>query len=338
MKKALYVGIYSDGTTSKMRADILRTLLSDWKFEVIDTDIPKTATSRIWQSIGFRFKVGPMIKNINSYIEENIKNDVYDLIWVDKASFLKLKLTQQLKSKTKCLIHYTPDPAFKFHGSREFNRCLSVYDLVVTTKSFEMESYLRHVDDNKLLLVTQGFDKNLHRPLCDNADKEGLVFIGHYEKKRAKIIKTLINAGIKVKVCGTHWARFIKQNRDNNNLVYLGVGLYNDDYVRAISRAQISWGSISKWFPEKHTTRTFEIPACGTALLTERNPELESFYNEDEVIFYTDSDNLVERVRYYFTHIEELERLSQKGYERVHKDGRDYESIIKNILHLANVI
>ena len=32
-------------------------------------------------------------------------------------------------------------------------------------------------------------------------------------------------------------------------------------------------GLLAKWVPELHTTRTFEIPACGTALVTERNSE-----------------------------------------------------------------
>ena len=71
----------------------------------------------------------------------NIQHDHYDLIWVDKAIYLSSKTTQFLKSHTDCLIHYTPDPAFTYHQSRHFYESLSAYDFVVTTKSFEIDSY-----------------------------------------------------------------------------------------------------------------------------------------------------------------------------------------------------
>ncbi|WP_286438517.1 hypothetical protein [Bacteroides acidifaciens] len=66
--KALYIGINSEGTTSKMRAGILKKILSNWDFDIIDTDIPKKSMNRIWQSIGFRYKKGPLITKVNDYV------------------------------------------------------------------------------------------------------------------------------------------------------------------------------------------------------------------------------------------------------------------------------
>ena len=59
MKQILYIGIYSEGSTSKMRADKLKGILLNWEMDVINTDIPKRAMWRVWQSIGFRYKKGP---------------------------------------------------------------------------------------------------------------------------------------------------------------------------------------------------------------------------------------------------------------------------------------
>lgn len=50
MKRILYIGIYNDGSTSKMRADIINEILSDWEMDVINTDIPKRNMGRLWQS------------------------------------------------------------------------------------------------------------------------------------------------------------------------------------------------------------------------------------------------------------------------------------------------
>lgn len=42
-------------------------------------------------------------------------------------------------------------------------------------------------------------------------------------------------------------------------------------------------GALSRRFPERHTTRTFEIPACGTVLITEWNEEISVFLGEKSV-------------------------------------------------------
>ena len=184
-----------------------------------------------------------------------------------------------------------------------------------------------------MIYVTQGFDKRNHRPRIKFEDKNGVCFIGHYEKERAEILQLLIDNMIDVTLAGINWTRFVSHNRNNLKLNYLGPGVYGEEYIKILSSACISWGSLSKWIPELHTTRTFEIPACGTALLTERNEETMSFFNEDEAIFYSSETELLEKVKYYLLHKDELKQLTEKGYNRVLDDGHDYESIMRKILH-----
>lgn len=118
----------------------------------------------------------------------------------------------------------------------------------------------------------------------------------------------------------------------------MGHGVFGEDYVRALSGCLYAWGSVSKWIPEKHTTRTFEIPACKTALLTERNDEIEGFFSEDEVIYYDGIEDLIAKIKYYNGHSQELKTLVEKGYHKVQTDGFDYESIIRNLLEKIKVL
>ena len=74
MKHILYIGIYNEGSNSKMRADKLKGILSDWNMNVINTDIPKRAMWRVWQSIGFRYKKGPLINKVNRYVLNNFED------------------------------------------------------------------------------------------------------------------------------------------------------------------------------------------------------------------------------------------------------------------------
>ncbi len=331
--KVLYVGQYSPGTTSKMRGDKISGILNPDTFDVIDTHIPFYNTSKIWRSLGFRFKKGPLIGNINQYAFSQFKKIKYDLIWVDKGIFLNEKTLKLFRDYATKLVHFTPDPAFAYNKSDLFNKTLKYYDFLVTTKSYELDIYSNHVDASKIIYTTQGFDKEIHKNSdIDFKTKKGLVFIGRHEKEREIVIRKLLENKIPVTLAGTKWESFANTNKDNPFLNYLGKGVYGDDYVKQFQNARIGWGAISKWFPELHTTRTFEIPACGTALLTERNKETTSFFNDNEAIFYDNETDLLEKINYYLNNEKKLELITLNGYEKVHQAGYDYESILKKVL------
>ncbi|MBI9062182.1 MAG: glycosyltransferase [Marinilabiliaceae bacterium] len=346
----LYIGQYDSGTTSKMRADQLKQILEAENslpvtFNIIDTHIPFNQSHRLWRSMGFRYKRGPLIKRVNKYIAKKVSilktqnSRHFDLIWVDKAIFLTPKTTTYLGTLTDKLVHFTPDPAFTFHKSHLFKASLPTYDYAITTKAYELKYFEQYLNKERIMYATQGFDKNLHQPLTAfEAKKKGLLFIGHHEKERETVFQRLIKESIHVSIAGIKWEAFVNKNKNNQYLHYLGKGIYGEDYVKTLSAYQFSWGSVSKWIPELHTTRTFEIPACGTALITECNKETTVFFTDEEAIFYDSVDEIIEKIKYYQTHSIELEALTKKGMERVHTDGRDYESILKKVLDEIGLI
>jgi spore maturation protein CgeB len=331
--KFLYIGQYSEGTTSKMRADLLKRILPGSDFKIIDTHIPFYATPSWSRSLGFRYKKGPLIRRVNRYILENIGKEVYDFIWVDKAVFITGETTGILRQHAAKLVHFTPDPAFTFHQSSHFVKSLPLYDYAVTSKSYELARYREILGEEKVLITTQGFDKELHRS-CHffNEKKTAVSFVGHWEKERQEIMEALLDSGIKVVLAGRGWQKFCRRNATNDLLDYRGEGIYGTEYARLLSEYSFSLGLLSKWVKEKHTTRTFEIPACGAALITERNEETSRFFGDDEVIFYDTIPELIQKIKYYMAHPDELEVLSSKGHSRVIQDGYDYESLLRGLL------
>ena len=331
--KVLYIGQYTNGTTSKMRADTLRSILQSQTFKIIDTHMPFYNTHRLWRSFGFRYKRGLLINNINKYIVAALKEEAYDLIWVDKAVFVTPKTTALLRSKAAKLVHFTPDPAFTFHKSKLFLKSLPYYDFLVTTKSYELEHYYKYIKTEKVLYATQGFDAKLHKPSKHPfSKKEGFVFIGHYEDQRAVVLEKLLQNDIKITLAGIKWHQFAEKHQNNPNLIYLGDGVYGEDYVKTLQKAKMAWGALSKWVPELHTTRTFEIPACGTALVTERNLETQSFFKDDEAIFYTNENDLIEKITFFMNNDKPLEVLTKKGASRAVTSAYDYNAILNAIL------
>ena len=133
--KILYIGQYSKGTTSRMRALQIEHILKPVVFDVIDTNIPFYNINKVFRSIGFRLKKGPLISKLNVYIKDNFKTIDYDLIWVDKGIYIQLDIIKLLKTSAKTIVHYTPDMAFYGNRSKLFEKSLPYYDYSITTKT-----------------------------------------------------------------------------------------------------------------------------------------------------------------------------------------------------------
>lgn len=332
--KLLYIGQHTEGTTSRMRADQLGKILNAQNFDVIDTHIPFFKTSKLFRSFGFRYKMGPLVWNINHYVLQELRTKDYDLIWVDKGIFLNRGITEKLRKQTNRLVHFTPDMAFYENKSTLFTSSIPLYDFLITTKSKEREFYLSYIEPSKLIMTTQGFDSEIHSNVTEFKDKQDAVsFVGLRELYREQVIQNLINNDIKVLLAGKGWHNFVKKNKRNPYLEFHGDGLFSNEYAKFISSTKLSLGLLSKRFPELHTTRTFEIPACGTALITERNSETGKFFKENEVIFYNDIDDVIVKIIYFLGHPKELEGLSKSGQKKVIIDKYDYESILEDILN-----
>jgi spore maturation protein CgeB len=333
VKKILYIGQYSEGTTSKMRADILKKVSDCESFEVIDTHIPFFQSNKLWRSIGFKYKIGPLIWKTNKYISKNISNKYYDLVWVDKGVFINENLTKKIREISKKLVHFTPDMSFYENHSSHFIKNINKYDLIISTKTKEREFYIKHISEKKLYFCTQGFSKEIHKPWHSFKEKENaIVFIGLAENSRLEIAEFLLQFNFKLKIVGKGWNNFVEKYKNNKNLEFIGETIIGDEYSKLISSSYFALGLLSKRFPELHTTRTLEIPACKTALITEKNEEISSIYAENEVIFFQNINELPNKINFYSQNLEALKDLTENGYNKVQKNKYDYESIIRNLL------
>lgn len=328
----LYIGHYNEGSTSRMRGEYIREILNPAKFNVANIDIPLYQENRIFRSIGWRYKVGPLINNINKFINSIIQGNYdYDLVWVDKGVFINPSLIKKLRLHSKKLVHFTPDPAFTYHQSNLFFQALPYYDYVITTKSFEMNLYKKFGAKN-IIFCTQGYDNKIHKPYYSYEEKEGIVFIGHYEKDRANMLQSILKKDIPITLAGIGWHSFYLKHQTNNNLKYLGNGIFGEEYARTISKGIIALGFLSKIIPELHTTRTIEIPACNTVLVTERNTETQNIFNEDEVIFFNGINDFAEKIVDFYPQKKLLESISQNGYRKITASNFDYRSIVESLI------
>lgn len=110
--------------------------------------------------------------------------------------------------------------------------------------------------------------------------------------------------------------------------------MFGKDYAAAYSKVWVGLGLLSKRFPELHTTRTFEIPACGAILATESTADTTHFFNVDEALFFSDYKDLARILVEQFALPDEgkLSDLAMRGRNRVIGDGRSYHQILMRII------
>ncbi len=328
----LYVGHYKPGTTTRARGEQLREILHPEDFFVVDIDVPVDQTSRIFKSIGWRFYIGPMITRINNYLEDQIMNKPhFDIVWIDKGVFIKPSILKRLSASGSKLIHYTPDTAFTYNRSRLFFEGIPYYDHCITTKSFELADY-RQMGAKRVHYSTQGYDPVLHKKYYELEDKDGIIFIGQYEHWRESVVQAIVDSQMVITVGGAGWKEMAGKMKNSKYFRYAGEALFHEPYARAISKSKVSLGLLARKFPEKHTTRTFEIPACYTALATERNDEILSFFSEEEVMFFKDIPELIDKLSRAMSDPLYLESITRKGYQKVHEGGYDYKRILSKLV------
>ncbi|GAJ08655.1 unnamed protein product, partial [marine sediment metagenome] len=219
-----------------------------------------------------------------------------------------------------------------------FRRCLPLYDVVFTTKSYNVEE-LPRIGARQVVFMDKAYDRATHRPLpVTEEDKERLgadvIFIGSFEEDRARQMLYLTENGIPVRIWGGRWQGW--QNR-HPNLIVEGRPIFGDDYIKALCASKIALCFLRKMNRDLQTDRTMEIPACGTFMLGERTREhLRLFEEGKEAEFFDSKKELLQKVRYYLHNEEERERIAEAGRRRCIESGYSHHDRLRYILDVVS--
>jgi spore maturation protein CgeB len=83
--------------------------------------------------------------------------------------------------------------------------------------------------------------------------------------------------------------------------------------------------------------RCIDIMACGGCLLTNYQKDFDEHFKDGEnILFYNDAGEALEKADYYLAHDTEREKISQSGYETV-KKYYNFPVKIREMLELAGL-
>lgn len=204
--KILFAGhLYPPGYTSTGlgRYNALRDLGHEMRG--VDYSAAHGRWGDLLNGISFRLGFGPAIWQINGKIVAEASAFRPDLLWVDKGNYVFPGTLERVRALCGArLVHYTPDPAFVGHRTRHFERGVPLYDLVVSTKGYELDEY-RKLNPRKLLHQLPSYDRDVHFPVSLSEEEfrefdTDLVFAGTYGRGRERFLRPLLDEGMNLTI------------------------------------------------------------------------------------------------------------------------------------------
>tara|TARA_B100001939_G_C16942801_1_gene618997 strand:+ start:1554 stop:2561 length:1008 start_codon:yes stop_codon:yes gene_type:complete len=270
--------------------------------------------------------------SFNQRIIDAVKDFNPDIVFIIKGNnvFKKtLKKIKKIDHRIK-IISWSADNMIKKHNtSFYFDISISSYDIHFTTKSNIIDS-LYSKGAKKVIFLNKAYSKYDHYPLKYNKDYDfNVLFIGSAEKNRYESMKKIAQKGIEVNIFGNMWTREYKSIK---HLIIHRNPLLGDEYRNAISSSKISLCFLRKINDDLQTDRTMEIPACRGFMLAERTKEHENLFKEnEEAEFFSSDEELVQKTLYYLSNKKQIDKIKNKGYERVLKSNYSFDDMVNKI-------
>lgn len=331
--KILYTGPLTPvGQTCEMR----RMTLERLGHQTVSVDYMPIALSYppLVRKLQWRMRAGAMVERYNHLLHEKL-DELPDILWVDKGMFVRPEVIARAKRHGTQTVHYSPDNHYLAqNASRHFWGALPLYDLVVTTKTDNVER-LKESGAKNVLLSGNAYDPETHKPVPEGdpglqAYACDVSFVGRWEPEREAWLERVAETGVNLSIRGIQWER--ARSSTVRRAVHPGPAL-GLDYARAITAAKINLAFLSRLAGDAITQRSVEIPACGGFMLADRTEEhLAHFAEGFEAAYFEGIDELLEKISYYLAHEAERCRIADAGRARCLSAGYSYDARLTQVL------
>lgn len=315
--RAILVGEFWAGATARGLVAGLRS--AGWEVGEINTNYFFPSSTSLMGRIEGRLRRASRRQKLQDAVLNAAKGTGVDVFLTVKGVEVESATLRALRKLNVMTANYYPDCHFYDVTRVE----LALYDLVVTTKLFQLETLEHMMPSGGVGFVAHGYSPEVHRKLGGPATKDvDVLYVGNAEPEKAKLMIALASAlpDMAIRVVGDGWKKYAAGTP--LAAAVAGHQSIGDFYSDEISRAKITLGfhggrDPRTGFADLVSTRTFEIPACGGFMLHIDNDEVRTLYDvPSEIDTFTDVADLVAKVRYWLEHPIERAAVAARGYSR----------------------
>jgi len=201
---------------------------------------------------------------------------------------------------------------------RKLRRAIPEFDLHFAFRESNLDQY-KLAGARNVALWEPFYTPWIHFPSVYKSTSENfhLLFAMHAEKdERREALLFLLAKGVPVKVHSWNWADVFGEAEANN--IKVKPPIWEEDYVRAISKSAATLCFFSKQNNDELTSRVFEIPASRGLLLSWRTPRLEALFKDrEEAFFFSSNEELLAIVQRLRQDPKCIEDTKERGYKRL---------------------
>lgn len=310
------------------------------------------------------FPVDQMLKELgqsqmNKLLLETVLKEKPDLCFFFLVGEeIKKEIIKEITQNHKILtLNWFADDHWKFDNfSKYWAPCFS---WVVTTDPLAVKKY-RKIGYKNAIHSQWACNHFLCKPL--NLPKiYDVTFLGQPHGNRKKIIKKIKKARINIECWGWGWSKgCISENKmvEIFSESKINLGLTNGSFegpIKSLFRIffkkdinkkirfsnPLSWLGNLKMILNKRKNqlkgRNYDIPGCGSFLLTQDADDLKNRYQDGkEIVIFKNKKDLIEKIKYYLKNEQERENIAKAGYERTMKD-HTYEKRFNEIFSIMGL-
>ncbi len=244
-----------------------------------------------------------------------------DVVIIYKGASVGLQTIKCLQIMGIKVVNVFPDISPLNHGHR-LRKAIPFYDLVISAKPFHPVSWSETYNyKNPCVCVPHGYDSRIHEcsEFPDRQDIDVVMVASArpvYEKLLTEVALLMPDEDINVVIAGPRWSNYNHKLPSHWQFPGLCTG---SAYTELIRRGKIVIAPLHTLpnICDVDTSRTYELAAAFTFFLHKRTKYVETVYEEAiECDFWSDANELVDKIRYYLP-LESLRyRIATAGHQR----------------------
>ena len=211
----------------------------------------------------------------------------------------------------------------------------SHYDMVFLKDRYLQDIFSRMIRSTSFRYLPEACNPLVHRslPLSErDHEKYGcdVMVAGSLYYYRQEILQALREFDVKVWGNSPGWIIY------RLHQPHMGQEVYCDDKVRAATAARVALNPMHFAEIDGLNCRAFELAGCGAFQICSFRPVLkEHFVGGREIETFTNSEELVEKVRHYLRYPEQAASIAANGQRRAHSD-HTYANRLSELLLAAD--
>lgn len=258
-----------------------------------------------------------------------------DVVLVVKGASISPETLRSIKGLGRpFLINFTTDDPFNPASSTgPLLRSLPLYDLICSPRRAPIPE-IRALTQARVEYVRFGYKPSVHFPesvpttlqdryACDVA------FIGGSDADRARYLRAIATemSDVRLFLYGNAWDRDPLLHRYARGFVY------GREYRYAVGAAKIVLNLVRRANRDGHVMRTFEVPACGGFMLSDRTDEHQELFSEAvDAVFFEGLEELVTQVKRYLAATNDRVAISGRAHRSVVDGANSYADRLRQII------